>query len=491
MKAPLDPSEPLFPIRPNEPPCQYYLKHGTCKFGQACKFHHPPQSTHRVINGAGTVVMMNVGRQHDAPHLILNHSQSVGVQDAANQSMMVQFLPQRPDEPDCIYFLKNGRCKYGATCRFHHPLNYHQRRAEEQRRHHEQRRNQMSQHDRYPSAQIHYVQQPVGGISQGHVYVSDNHPIALVSVADREGTQSYQQVPVVTGPDGTQSYCLPMGSTVATDQGSSTTSVASSYDTSVSNVDHVGMHGEGSTFLLNRRNGSGSSLSTYGDSRGQSRLVLPHSASDGNIARRSRTLSHGSASDHPSMYEVGVSNTHRNGSGSWRMDRGPTSDQSTHVIHHSPHSIHRSQYGRVDPLDLSGGDSRSLSSQTRPPGITATASQPRRNSRRTNRAPRADEGFTMMTSALLNMLDTPQEVQGETGSEEEVLQGPFSHSDEAVDPSLLERLSLNSPRSNEGLRPPLNIGSSSDSARAMQLMPGRLGPSSPDNQDPNVGLYLP
>jgi hypothetical protein len=43
MKAPVDPSEPMFPVRLNEPVCQYYVKHGTCKFGQACKFNHPVQ----------------------------------------------------------------------------------------------------------------------------------------------------------------------------------------------------------------------------------------------------------------------------------------------------------------------------------------------------------------------------------------------------------------------------------------------------------------
>merc|ERR1719148_203985 len=35
----------------------------------------------------------------------------------------VQLLPQRPGEANCIYFLRNGRCKYGATCKYHHPTN--------------------------------------------------------------------------------------------------------------------------------------------------------------------------------------------------------------------------------------------------------------------------------------------------------------------------------------------------------------------------------
>lgn len=81
--ASTNPSEPPFPIRPGEPACQYFLKHGTCKFGQTCKFNHPPsQKSH----------------------------------------LSEQLLPQRPSEPDCIYFLRNGRCKYGATCKYHHPI---------------------------------------------------------------------------------------------------------------------------------------------------------------------------------------------------------------------------------------------------------------------------------------------------------------------------------------------------------------------------------
>lgn len=31
--------------------------------------------------------------------------------------------PDRPGEPDCIYYLRTGSCGYGSTCRFNHPLN--------------------------------------------------------------------------------------------------------------------------------------------------------------------------------------------------------------------------------------------------------------------------------------------------------------------------------------------------------------------------------
>nr|CAB3491528.1 unnamed protein product [Digitaria exilis] len=29
--------------------------------------------------------------------------------------------PQRTGQPDCQYYLKTGTCKFGATCKFHHP----------------------------------------------------------------------------------------------------------------------------------------------------------------------------------------------------------------------------------------------------------------------------------------------------------------------------------------------------------------------------------
>ena len=29
--------------------------------------------------------------------------------------------PERPDETDCIYYLRTGFCGYGARCRFNHP----------------------------------------------------------------------------------------------------------------------------------------------------------------------------------------------------------------------------------------------------------------------------------------------------------------------------------------------------------------------------------
>ncbi|XP_014514716.1 zinc finger CCCH domain-containing protein 32 isoform X3 [Vigna radiata var. radiata] len=35
------PKDQLFPERPGEPECQYFLRTGDCKFGLACRYHHP------------------------------------------------------------------------------------------------------------------------------------------------------------------------------------------------------------------------------------------------------------------------------------------------------------------------------------------------------------------------------------------------------------------------------------------------------------------
>ena len=42
-----------YPIRPGEPDCAFYLKCGSCKFGETCKFNHPPDklSTSGVSSG--------------------------------------------------------------------------------------------------------------------------------------------------------------------------------------------------------------------------------------------------------------------------------------------------------------------------------------------------------------------------------------------------------------------------------------------------------
>ena len=74
--------EPLFPSRPGQPICDFYTKTGHCKFGEGCRFDHPPHYK----------VQLNSGG-----------------------------LPMRPGEPICSHYDKTGLCKYGPSCKFDHP----------------------------------------------------------------------------------------------------------------------------------------------------------------------------------------------------------------------------------------------------------------------------------------------------------------------------------------------------------------------------------
>nr|AZL19372.1 transcription factor CCCH-2 [Diospyros kaki] len=80
--------ERVFPERPGQPDCQYYLKTGDCKFGSSCKFNHPPDwvvsKTNSVLSPFG--------------------------------------LPLRPGVQPCAFYMQNAYCKFGRTCKFDHPM---------------------------------------------------------------------------------------------------------------------------------------------------------------------------------------------------------------------------------------------------------------------------------------------------------------------------------------------------------------------------------
>ncbi|KAF5959291.1 hypothetical protein HYC85_000500 [Camellia sinensis] len=80
--------ENVFPERPGQPDCQFYMKTGDCKFGAVCRFHHPRE------------------RLLPAPDCILS---PIG-------------LPLRPGEPLCIFYSRYGICKFGPSCKFDHPM---------------------------------------------------------------------------------------------------------------------------------------------------------------------------------------------------------------------------------------------------------------------------------------------------------------------------------------------------------------------------------
>ncbi|KAK4803086.1 hypothetical protein SAY86_001289 [Trapa natans] len=80
--------ENIFPERPGQPDCQFYMKTGDCKFGAVCKFHHPRE-------------------------------RSIPPPDCALSPMG---LPIRQGEPLCIFYSRYGICKFGPSCKFDHPM---------------------------------------------------------------------------------------------------------------------------------------------------------------------------------------------------------------------------------------------------------------------------------------------------------------------------------------------------------------------------------
>lgn len=64
--------------------CAFFLKTGSCAYGDRCKFEHPFDK---------------------APKVSYN---TLG-------------LPLRPEEPPCAYYMKHFHCAFGHTCKFHHP----------------------------------------------------------------------------------------------------------------------------------------------------------------------------------------------------------------------------------------------------------------------------------------------------------------------------------------------------------------------------------
>mmetsp|Transcript_39141 Transcript_39141/g.101320 ORF Transcript_39141/g.101320 Transcript_39141/m.101320 type:complete len:410 (+) Transcript_39141:115-1344(+) len=89
------------PSRPGQPPCTFFMKTGTCKFGATCRFDHP-------TNGS---------QSYSDPSLPSRSAGGMGQAAPQNQGG----YPSRPGQEACAFFMKTGTCKYSATCCFDHP----------------------------------------------------------------------------------------------------------------------------------------------------------------------------------------------------------------------------------------------------------------------------------------------------------------------------------------------------------------------------------
>lgn len=75
----------IYPQRPGETTCSFYMKTGICKFATSCKFHHP------------------IDRKEPSTKVTLAG------------------YPRREGEQACPFYMKTGTCKYALTCKFDHP----------------------------------------------------------------------------------------------------------------------------------------------------------------------------------------------------------------------------------------------------------------------------------------------------------------------------------------------------------------------------------
>lgn len=100
----------VYPEKPGEPKCPFYMKTGSCKFGANCKFHHPKDLTPSMQRPASPKRSVAANEHHPAARTTL--------QDHMFQQ---QKCPERPGQPDCRYYMQFGKCKFQSACIFNHP----------------------------------------------------------------------------------------------------------------------------------------------------------------------------------------------------------------------------------------------------------------------------------------------------------------------------------------------------------------------------------
>ncbi|XP_020405461.3 zinc finger CCCH domain-containing protein 8 isoform X1 [Zea mays] len=144
----LESSLPIYPQRPGQKDCAFYMSTGTCKYGETCKFDHPQWVPEGGVPNWKEVLndedyYPERPGEPDCPYLLssrckfkskckFNHPKemvnALGTR-TDNESLIADttILPVRPSEPvcsgevDCSFYMKTGSCKYGSICRFNHP----------------------------------------------------------------------------------------------------------------------------------------------------------------------------------------------------------------------------------------------------------------------------------------------------------------------------------------------------------------------------------
>ncbi|MQL75620.1 hypothetical protein Taro_008002 [Colocasia esculenta] len=126
---------PIYPQRPGEKDCAHYMLTRACKFGENCKFDHPLWVPEGGIPDWKEVPVINTPEslperpgEPDCPYFMKTQRCKFGVRckfnhpkDKLSEVADISTLPERPSQPICSYYAKTGKCKFGANCIFHHP----------------------------------------------------------------------------------------------------------------------------------------------------------------------------------------------------------------------------------------------------------------------------------------------------------------------------------------------------------------------------------
>ncbi|KAG6394796.1 hypothetical protein SASPL_145386 [Salvia splendens] len=134
-----------YPERPDEPDCIYYLRTGICGYGNRCRFNHPRDRSavmgdlrdtggeyperhgepvcHDCSTTCGRecvnlVHLANITTQSMELDLHL-HSHSIFMVIHCDSCLIGCSSLQ--GEKECSYYIRTGQCKFGVTCKFHHP----------------------------------------------------------------------------------------------------------------------------------------------------------------------------------------------------------------------------------------------------------------------------------------------------------------------------------------------------------------------------------
>ncbi|KAJ4826271.1 hypothetical protein Tsubulata_018667 [Turnera subulata] len=182
-KTEIEPVELNFlglPLRPQQKECPFYMRTGSCGYGSDCLFHHPnptasgeygPFNSTSAASFTGDHTLGNQKREIDSSQsydnihgnthpshafgmpsfreeifptakrisyqvpaypgdnttysfsspLENNQRMTVDVTTNYQEKMQDEDFPERPDQPECSYFMKTGKCKFGFACRYNHP----------------------------------------------------------------------------------------------------------------------------------------------------------------------------------------------------------------------------------------------------------------------------------------------------------------------------------------------------------------------------------